>query len=302
MKKTFIPTEFREKYEKLFEGDYPEFMRCSLIKAPKAIWVNSLKIAPRELVERLSAKGIELKPFGFHENAFEITGIDKPGSLDEFREGLFNLQDKAAMLAAIALAPKEGEKLLDMAAAPGTKTIQLATLANGKVKILAIEKDPLRAKSLFFNVRKFGLSEIVKVVVSNALRLDKENYFDGVLLDAPCSSEGLVRKDRDALKNWSQRLVERKAKLQKKMIVKGFDALKEGGRIVYSTCTLSPEENEEVVKHLLSKRKNAVIEKFEAKGFRLREGIGCRILPQDNDSMAFYFCRIKKNNQSSAVS
>ena len=294
MKKTFFPEEFKEKYRELLGKDYEEFMKYSKKKIGKSIWVNSLKIKPTELQEKLEGKA-RLVKLPFHENAFMIEEIDRPGSLEEFTQGLFNIQEKSAMLPAIALKPEGCEKVLDLTAAPGSKTIQLATLMQGEGNILAIEKNVQRFRSLRFNANKFGL-ENVETVRTDALKLDKKDYFDAVLLDSPCSSEGLVRKKRDALKNWSHGLVKRKAKLQKKLIVRGFDALKKGKAMVYSTCSLSPEENEEVVEHLLEKRK-AVIEEVNIKGFKLRKGIretGYRVMPQDNDSQAFYFCKIKK--------
>jgi NOL1/NOP2/sun family putative RNA methylase len=296
MKKTFLPEEFREKYSRLLGKDYAKFIEFCAIKMPKSIWANSLKITPRELQEQLEKKGVRAENMEFHENAFAVGDTERPGSLEEFREGLFNVQEKASMLPAVVLKPEGCERVLDMAAAPGGKTLQLATLMKGSGRILAVDRDFRRFRSLTFNVRKFGLTSLVKAVRADALRMEKEDYFDAVLLDAPCSSEGLVRKRRDALKNWSQRLVERKAKLQKRLIIKGFDSLKEGGAMVYSTCSLSPEENEEVVSHLLGKRR-CEAENVKVRGFRLRKGIdgpGNRVLPQDNDSQAFYFCRIKK--------
>lgn len=296
MKRTFFPEEFREKYRKLLGDEFEEFMRFSQMKILKSIWVNSLKINPAELKQRLEKQGAKLKQIEFHENAFEIEGIERPGSLEEFREGLFNLQEKSSMVPALVLAPRGGEKVLDMCAAPGNKTLQLSCMMEGTGEIVAIEKDFLRFKSLCFNIRKFGMVN-AKAEKMDAFKLNKKDYFDKVLLDAPCSSEGLVRKDFDALKHWSQKLAGRKAKLQKKLILKGFDSLKKEGVMVYSTCSLAPEEDEEVVKHLLGKRNNAEIEKVEIKGFRMREGIeglGCKILPQDNNSQAFYFCRLRK--------
>ncbi len=130
-----------------------------------------------------------------------------------------------------------------------------------------------------------------------------------MLLDAPCSSEGVVRKRFDALKNWSQSLVIRKSQLQKKLILNAFNLLCDGGALVYSTCTLSPEENEEVVQFLLGKNPNARIEKIpKIKNFKWREGLAeyekqsfdsqlkncIRVLPQDNDSESFFVCKIKK--------
>ena len=306
MAKTFIPEEFRHKFTGLFGNESEEFFRYCAIKQPKSIWINSLKIRPELLFDDLSKKGWKLRQL-FHENAFSLEGIDRPGQSEEFGKGLFNVQEKASMIPAIALDPKPGETVLDAAAAPGNKTLQLACLMNGKGKLVAVEKNVQRFKSLRFNIEKFGMRSVIAKRM-DLLDAKKNGVFDRVLLDAPCSSEGLVRKDFDALKGWSEELVLKKSELQKKMILKAFDLLKEGGTLVYSTCSLSPEEDEEVVDHLL-RQGGARVEKIKIESFRLREGLGeyngkaydpnvrncTRIYPQDNDSQGFFVARIKKN-------
>lgn len=314
MQTTFIPEEFVKKYRKVLgkggygEKDAKEFFAFCKKKIPKSIWTNSLKIPPKKLQKILQEKGWKLKQLPFHENAFSLHEISLPGKSAEFEKGLFNLQEKISMLPAIVLNPKadDEENVLDMTAAPGNKTLQLSCLMKGKGKIFAVEKNFVRYKSLCFNVKKFGMKNVT-TFCKDALQIKKEDFFEKVLLDAPCSSEGLVRKKRDALKEWSQALVERKARVQKRLIVKGFDCLKEKGEMVYSVCSLSPEECEEVVQHLLEKR-NASIEKVSVKGITLRNGLQefngkvfseeikkcCRSYPQDNDSQAFFFAKIRK--------
>ena len=135
----------------------------------------------------------------------------------------------------------------------------------------------------------------------------KNNLFDKVLLDAPCSSEGLVRKDFTALKEWNQTLVWKKSDLQKNLIRKSLQLLKKGGELVYSTCSLSPEENEEVINMLVEEGKTEVLE-TKIKNFKTRNGLTnyngkkydsslkkcVRIYPQDNDSQAFFIAKITK--------
>ncbi len=294
MKKTFIPEEFREKYTNLFGEESSEFFNCCKIKIPKSIWVNSLKIKPDKLKNILETKGWKLTEL-FHENAFAIEGIEKPGQEEEFRQGLFNLQEKSSMIPVVALSPEKNDFVLDAAAAPGNKTLQISCLMEGKGQIVAVDKNVKRFTSMKLNFKKFGVKNIIEKRM-DLLDSKKNELFDKVLLDAPCSSEGLVRKDFDALKNWSQELVEKKAELQKKMIETAFRLLKRKGTMVYSTCSLSPEEDEEVIKHILENQK-AEIEEIKIKGFKIRkgiDGIGNRIMPQDNNSQAFYFCKVKK--------
>ena len=239
--KTFIPSQFREKYSGLLGADFPEFLRYCTVKMPKSIWVNSLKIRPAILAQRLQKKGWALQPL-FHENAFALEEVTRPGQGKEFWEGLFNLQEKSSMLPAIILSPQKNDLVLDAAAAPGNKTLQLSCIMEGRGKIVAADKNTQRFKSLVFNIKKFGMHNVV-AQRQDLLTAKKHGIFDKVLLDAPCSSEGVVRKDLDALANWNQALVLEKSALQKKLFEKCLQLLKKNGEMVYSTCSLSPEEN-----------------------------------------------------------
>ena len=306
MKKTFIPEEFREKFSRIMGGEAETFFGCCSMKMPKSIWVNSLKIAPGILARKLRGKGWVLNQLPFHENAFALEGIERPAQCGEFEKGLFNLQEKASMLPAIILAPREKDLVLDAAAAPGNKTLQLSCIMNGHGKIVAIDKNVQRFKSLKFNAKKFGMKNVL-AQRSDLLSAKRENLFDKVLLDAPCSSEGLVRKNFDALKNWSGALVERKAALQEKMLWKALRLLKPGGTLVYSTCSLSPEENEMVVQRFVESGKAEMLE-VKINGFKIREGFeeyggvkfdsgmkkAVRIYPQDNNSQAFFIAKMRK--------
>lgn len=307
MGKTFIPKEFQEKYSNLMGKESEEFFEYCKIKWPKSIWVNSLKIKPELLVKELREKGWELENL-FHENAFSLKGIDRPGQSEQFKEGLFNLQEKSSMLPAIILNPGKKDLVLDATAAPGNKTLQLSCLMNGQGKIVCVEKNVQRFKSLRFNVKKFGMKNVIPKRM-DLLDGKKTNLFDKVLLDAPCSSEGLVRKDFDALKNWNNDLVKRKAKLQKKLIEKAFGMLKRQGELVYSTCSLSPEENEEVVQSIIEKGK-AEVGEIKISDFKVRKGLTIyngksfdktlaktlRIYPQDNNSQAFFVAKLTKTS------
>ena len=163
------------------------------------------------------------------------------------------MQSLPSMIPPIVLKPNEGEKVLDLTAAPGSKTTQIAALMNNKGYILANELDKIRCERLKYNVNTQG-STIIDVVNGRGelLGREHENYFDKVLLDAPCSGEG--RFDASSAityKNWSERTVRDLAKLQKKLFKSAYTALKQGGVMVYSTCTLNKEENEMVLQWAL---------------------------------------------------
>ncbi|MCR4335733.1 MAG: RsmB/NOP family class I SAM-dependent RNA methyltransferase [archaeon] len=305
MKKTFIPQEFKEKYSKIMGKENDAFFEYCQIKMPKSIWVNSLKIKPEILVKELREKGWKLEKL-FHENAYSLKDVAKPGQSEQFKQGLFNVQEKSSMLPVIALNPKKGETVLDATSAPGNKTLQLSCLMNGTGKIICVEKNVQRFRSLNYNVIKFGMKNVITKRM-DLLDAKKKNLFDKVLLDAPCSSEGLVRKDFDALKEWNSELVEKKSELQKKLLEKSIQLLKLNGELVYSTCSLSPEENEEVISTAIENG-NAELVSIKFNGFKTREGLKeyndkkfargiekcARIYPQDNDSQAFFVAKIRK--------
>lgn len=297
-KKTFFPEEFIDKYKEILGNEWGVFFNCIQRKQPKSFWLNSNKAQLTETIPSLENHGVKLEQLPFHEQAFGLD-YERPGSLREFEFGKISLQEKAAMLPAIVLAPREKEFVLDACAAPGMKTIQLSNLMQNKGKIVACDVNSERIKPLLLNKEKYELKnvEVKRIDFRNLLPAQKEK-FDKVLLDAPCSSEGLVRKDRDALRDWNEKLVQRKATTQKELILAAFELLRVGGEMVYATCSFAPEENEEVVLKLLDTYKNAEVMKIEIPGIKIRENKLCkncvRLYPQDNDTQQFFLAKIKK--------
>ncbi|MEK6959470.1 MAG: RsmB/NOP family class I SAM-dependent RNA methyltransferase [archaeon] len=295
--KTYFPQEFLDKYSSFLGKGWEEFFATISKKQPKCFWVNTAKSTPAEIIESLSKKGVKFSQLAFDEHAFFIE-MEKPGDLEEYKFGKISLQEKAAMMPAAALAPKKGDKVLDACAAPGMKTLQLSNFVGAKGKVIACDVNSERFKFLCSTISKFGLANV------EAIRCDFRNLskkgmkFDKVLLDAPCSSEGLVRKDFDALRGWSLDLVKRKSEEQKKLIISAFDLLKEGGEMVYATCSFAPEEDEDVVRYLLMQRQNAKVIPVELTGIKIRDDYLCsdcvRLYPQDNDTQQFFFAKIKK--------
>jgi NOL1/NOP2/sun family putative RNA methylase len=299
IKKTFFPEDFVDKYKQFLGEEWPAFFSCIQQKQPKAFWLNSNKATLSETIPSLKKHGVEMEELLFHPQAFGID-YERPGSLREFEFGKISLQEKAAMLPAIVLAPKETDTVLDACAAPGMKTIQLSNLMHNKGKIIACDVNSERIKSLEFNKNKYDLKNVeVKRIDFRNLEKEYSQKFDKILLDAPCSSEGLVRKEREALRDWSEKLVERKSVIQKELILSAFRMLKKGGEMVYATCSFAPEENEEVVLNLLSTFSNAEVLKVEIKGIKIRENNLCkncvRLYPQDNNTQQFFFAKIRKN-------
>ena len=294
MKSSYFPKQFIDKYEKLLGEEWPAFLASIEQKRPKAFWVNTNLATVDEVRASLEKRGIKFHNFPFHSQAFYIE-YRKPSELVEYQQGKISLQEKASMLPVVALAPKKTDTVFDTCAAPGMKTVQLSNLAG---KVIATDVHSKRFGTLEKIKKNFAL-ENVELKRIDFRNIKRNKRFDKVLLDAPCSSEGLIRKQREALVSWSPGLVYKKAGTQKHLIVRAFDYLKEGGEMIYSTCSFAPEEDEDIVNFLLEKRSEAEVIPVQLKGMKIRENKLCkncvRLYPQDNDTQQFFLAKIRKN-------
>lgn len=213
--------------------------------------VNTLKYSIRELMEYLNGKGLKYERVSWYNDALILkNGREKDiESLDIYEKGYVYLQSLSSMVPPLVLDPKPGEKVLDVTAAPGSKTTQMAAMMDNKGSILANELDPIRAERLKYNVEKQG-AHIIQVIQGRGEKLHEsyEGQFDKVLLDAPCSGEGrFIISDKRTYTAWSLKEVQRLSKLQKKLMESAAKCMKKGGVMVYSTCTINESENEEVL-------------------------------------------------------
>lgn len=273
----------------------------------KSIRVNTLKISVEAFLSRAKEKGWMLEAVPWCDNGFWIDAdeSDVPlGNTAEHMAGLFYIQEASSMMPVSALfmdASERFDAVLDMAAAPGSKTTQIAALMNNAGILVANEFSASRVKVLHANIERCGirntaLSNFDGRVFGGWL----PEQFDAVLIDAPCSGEGTIRKDPDAMKNWSKASVLSIADTQKDLIESAFQALKVGGVLVYSTCTLSREENQQVCWHLKNTYGDAVsFERldnlFEHADQAITEEGFLHIFPQVYDCEGFFVARIRKH-------
>ena len=298
-----------EKFEKIIYTSPRNFIRC-----------NTLKMPVDGLMSRLSKRWNVSQPFASNPEIMLVGNDLAPGELGSSVEhllGYYYIQEVSSMLSAIALSPKEGEIVLDVCASPGSKTTQMAAMMNNGGTLIANEISLNRLKILAANAERCGVSNVIATRndgVSLCERFTKQGIlFDKILLDAPCSGEGTLRSSKKAFIQWNHNMIESFSRQQKKLLASALNCLKEGGEIVYSTCTHGPEENEEVIDFAL---KNFDVEVEELilpiKG---REGVtswkgkefdaavkkACRIYPQDNDSEGFFLCKMRLNSKSERV-
>lgn len=222
--------------------------------------VNTLKCNVNEVMNILKENAIKFDRVNWYDDALVIKKVAEKHmqKLEIYDKGYIYLQSLPSMVPPLALNPMEGEKVLDLTAAPGSKTTQIAAIMKNKGYILANELDELRCERLKYNIEKQGAS-IIEVVNGRGEVVGKKyaNYFDKVLLDAPCSGEGrFMATDARTYRNWSEKTVNELSKLQRKLFKSAYQALKPGGILVYSTCTLNREENEKVLEWALSDTEN----------------------------------------------
>ena len=303
-----VKEQFRIRYQSLLGERYDEFLKYSLAYIKKSIRVNTLKADVSDVRHRLEMQGFRMQEIPWCREGFKVKGERTDlGNLDEHFLGYFYVQEAASMMPAEVLQPEPGELVLDMCASPGSKTTQMAAMMENSGLLIANDVTGIRMKPLGLNLQRNGIFNVVSTLMRGQQfgRLDAK--FDRVLVDAPCSGTGTIRRNPETLKIWNPGMIKRLSRTQKTLIESGFKALKTGGRLVYSTCSLEPEEDEEVVDSLLKRHPDAVIEKIplevkksaavlEFEGKKYSEDVGecLRVWPQDNDTEGFFVARIRK--------
>lgn len=261
--------------------------------------INPLKGSCDETIKELTEAGFSLKPVKWYEDAYLLPGA-KESDIERtaaYNEGRIYLQSLSSMLPPLILNPTAGQDILDMAAAPGGKTTQLAVLTQNKSRITACELNPIRAERLRYNAAKQGAA-CVYVMQTDSRRLDSAFSFDSVLLDAPCSGSGTLTVGKETAGRFSRELVEKSVASQKALISKALELLKVGQEMVYSTCSVIPAENEDIISWAL-KSPGVVLSKIDTSRFEgvplLESGIpGTVLVCPDKDYEGFFAARLKK--------
>ena len=256
-----LPEAFLERIQRQLGEEYEAFLQS--LERPRAV---ALRFNP------LKGKKPDL-PFVGESVPWENQGYyydpdSRPGLHVYHEAGVYYLQEASAMSAVALLDPEPHERVCDLCAAPGGKTTQIAGRMQGEGFLLCNEYSPKRAKILSRNIERLGVANALvtnETVENLAERL--EGFFDRVLVDAPCSGEGMFRKEEAAVTDWSQETVEMCARRQADILDSAAKLLKSGGRLVYSTCTFAPEENELAVEAFLERHPEFTVEKVAAPWF-----------------------------------
>ena len=272
---------------------------------PLTLRTNTLRISREDLLARLASAAITAIPAHFSADGLNVTTRVPLAALNEFREGLCTIQDESSQLAAILLAPLPGETVLDICAAPGGKTTHLSQLMKNRGAILACDSTPRKLALIEETARRLGMDIITTVALDATIpltqgpsQLMEGKRFDRLLVDAPCSGLGVLRRNPDGKWRKTPADILELTIRQKAILGNSADLLKDGGTLLYATCSTTREENEEVVTDFLSKRPDFVLEDLRSHFPEFAELFtesGCyRSWPHRHGMDGFFAARLRK--------
>ena len=307
-----LPQEFLHKLKKIYPKDYVKIANTFLKKKETTFRVNYLKTDLHNLRGLLRSRRVKFKELQYPPGSFLLKDeLRRFQRTDIYKNGLVYVQNLSSMIASLVFEPENGDKILDLCAAPGAKTTQIVSLAP-EAEVTAIEKSRDRYYKLLANLKNAGVGDdLVKVLLLDSIWVRKKfpEKFDKILADVPCSAEGrfLVTNPK-TFKYWKQRKVKEMVHKQKKLLHSAFFALKKDGVLLYSTCTFSPEENEGVIDWFINKFKEKLeilpikiplsnakegFTRWKDKRFSSSLQLSQRIIPTDLME-GFYLAKIKK--------
>ena len=287
-----------------------EYMEASDRPRPLVIRANTLKVTRKDLMESLSKRGVNLEGVEWSKVAIKVTESTVPiGATPEYLAGYYMLQAAASLNPVMALAPQPGERVLDMSSAPGGKTSYIAQLMKNSGTVVANDLKPQRQKATVANLHRMGVKNAI-VCCYDGRKIPKiMRGFDRVLLDAPCSGLGIISRDQSVKLQRSMKDIKRLAHLQKELLCAAVDATdpnsKTGGVIVYSTCSISNEENEQVVQYILQKRHVRLVDtglevgrpgftRYKERRFHPSLALTRRFYPHVHNMDGFYVAKLVK--------
>lgn len=267
LKEKLINQYGKEISAKIIEGYYK--------KRPVTLRVNTIKNNIQNIKNTLTNFGFIIKEVNWNKNALiiEETNVKEISKLEMYKNGEIYLQSLSSMIPVIILEPKQEENILDMAAAPGGKTTQIASYTDCKAFITACEKNKIRAERLKYNIEKQGAKRTT-ILLQDSRNLDDYFSFDKILLDAPCSGSGTINIENNSLKTaFTEELMERCIKTQLQLLRKAIEILKKGHEMIYSTCSVLEDENENNLSKVLRDGKVEIVP------IDTKEFIGIQLLP-----------------------
>lgn len=308
-----LPEKFIERIKEIYPERWQGVFKSFCGQKKLGIRVNLVKYSPELFIEELNRNKISYRQLEYNKNAFVLEPEYKRRIQESqiYRAGCVYIQNIASMLAVFVLSPDKGNAIMDLCAAPGSKTSQIVSRMQTNADIIAVEKIKKRFYKLVDNLKKQDSFKNVEVKMADGIKIWRkyEGCFDKVLVDAPCSSEGKFSLSEPKTYNfWSLRKIKDMQRKQKKLLFSGIKSLRKNGRLVYSTCSFFPEENEKVIDWALKKfypdlvleEINLPIENF-VEGFRrwrnreFSEQVSkCRRVLPDSEMDGFFIASLRK--------
>lgn len=315
---TGIPEEFLERLTTIVGPSLFHEIEKTFVERPTTFRVNTIKATREEVLETLGQEGFKVDRVAWYSDAFVLKNKTKRELTDSplYTAGKIYIQSLASMVPPLVLDPQPGEKILDLTAAPGSKTSQIAALMHRKGELVANDNNKIRFFKLKHNMELLGVTEeypgwTFTLCMEHGAGLPKEypEQFDKILLDAPCSAEArFVSGEPKTYGYWKEHKIKEMAFKQRQLLLSAWQALKPGGVLVYSTCTFAPEENEVQISRLLERNENAELLPIEVTGLKTLKPLSVwrekpfhekidkavRILPT-KDIEGFFVAKIKKS-------
>ena len=285
-----LPIEFQQRMEQMLGDEAPAFFASLEEKPSLALRVNPARRNAAELARAYADGGVP-----WEKNGYYLKEGVRPGAGIAHMAGAFYLQEASAMVSVAALRPVPGERILDLCAAPGGKSTQIAAALGGEGLLISNEPEPARAKVLASNLERMGARNAAVVnAYPDALARKWPQAFDAILCDAPCSGEGMFRREPDARSEWNPAAPAGCARRQAEILDRAAEMLRPGGRLVYSTCTFNRDENENTIAAFLQRHPDFHYEDFELAGAGASEKGCIRIWPQRVRGDGHFAARLRK--------
>jgi NOL1/NOP2/sun family putative RNA methylase len=279
-----LPQKFLEDMKEILGEEYDDFLKSYKDRKTTGLRINNLKISVEDF---LNMGLFNLTPISWCKEGFYYDDEEvRPGKNPLHEAGVYYLQEPSAMAVVPNLDIKEGDKVLDICAAPGGKSTYIASKLNGSGLLVSNEINNIRVKALGENIERFGAKNVI-ITNSSARELEKifKGYFDKIIIDAPCSGEGMFRKDEGAIKDWTYDKVLECRSIQEELLDRAYNMLNTEGILVYSTCTFAKEENEDVINNFLSKHEDIALLHME------------RLWPHKVKGEGHFVAKMKKNSK-----
>jgi NOL1/NOP2/sun family putative RNA methylase len=297
--------EALERYRPIVD-DFAAFRAACECPLPSAIRVNTIKATVEQVVDALDEAGIAADPVDWHDRLFVLPEASAGANWPYFH-GWIHGQEEVSAIPATVLDPQPGDRVWDACAAPGSKTTQLAALMDDTGEVVATDNNLGRISALRTNTERLGATSVAVTHEdgrNHSLKPFDGTGYDRALVDVPCSCEGTIRKNPDALEDWSMSHVEGVAGVQKGILTRAVQVTEPGGTVVYSTCTFAPEENEAVLDHVLDAEACALVDydlplthrdgitEWEGASFDPTVSKAKRIYPHHNDTGGFFCAKL----------